>query len=413
MNLKEELKEAQTEYKQLREKLKTIARNAIDEDRAMTGQEIKSFDDIEADLKIKDHEIQKLTEKIEMQKRDKAAEAVSIPGPYSTKNVQDVDIARLIVAKATGNPLSENEKEFIKEGQVEAKRFGVEPDGIAIPTSYLSKEAYQASSVTSTISTDVYKQIDLTVEDSPLKKLGVREIPVKYGNSKLVFSGGASSDFKAEGANLTDGAPTLTNDSIAPRRVGGFFKYSLEWLKSSVPQNVDEIINDCVSSIDRAQFEELITTMIADSNIIDGSYEAADTAKVLASSDIFALMATLTGEDTFKKPGIVMSKPIFYLGAQTGYMPSSVETPLFKEDRKFFGWPIVPTEYLPVHDTSKYDLILGDFYSSYVFNYGPVMMLVDPYSSSVSGDITVTFQRLSDISYNPNKFAAGRNFDLS
>lgn len=411
-DLKKQLEEAREDYKSLKRQLKNIAQLAIDDDRPLTQKEVKTFDNIENDLKIREYEIENLMKKMELEKREKAAEAVSIPGPYG-KNVNDVDIARLIVAKATGNPLSENEKEFIKEGQIESKRFGVEPDGIAIPTSYLSKAAYQASSVTSTISTDVYRSIDLTVEDSSLKKLGVREIPVKYGNSKLVFSGGASSDFKAEGASLTDGAPSLTNDSIGPRRVGGFFKYSLEWLKSSVPQNVDEIINDCVSSIDRAQFEELITTMIADSNIIDGSYEAADTAKVLASSDIFALMATLTGEDTFKKPGIVMSKPIFYLGAQTGYMASSVETPMFKEDRKFFGWPIVPTEYLPVHDSTKYDLVLGDFYSSYVFNYGPVMMLVDPYSSSVSGDITVTFQRLSDISYNPNKFAAGRCFDLS
>lgn len=413
MNTKERLKAAQEENRNLINKMKEISKAAAHQKRNFTDNELEILDELETDQNLKELEIQQLQKKNEMEKKTAAAAAVVIPGPYGT-NPDDVNIGHLILNKAHGRNFSANEKELMKQGDEEAKKAGVfDQPGLNIPSNYFSKAAFTAAGTTSTISTDVWKDISVNIEQSPLKKLGVREIPIKYGQEKLVFSTGATAAFVAEGGNLSDGAPTLSNDQVAPRRCGGQWTYSEEWLASSVPANVSEIIGDAVMSIDRGFFKELITTIVADSNVINASYEAADTGTTLASSDMLTLMSSLTGELDYIKPGISMSKDLFYAFAQTGYLASSVESPAITEEKKFFGWPIVPTSYLPLHDTDKFDVVLGEFASSYAFYYGPVKLLIDPFSSSASGDIVVTFLRLGDISYNPAKFQAGRNFNLS
>lgn len=413
MSNKEKLKAAQDEYKKLYQQIADISKKAARENRNFTTDELDTIDELEEDQRIKEIEIQQLLKKIEMEKRKGSAEAVVIPGAYG-KNANDVNLGHLILNKAHGRKFSENERELLKQGDDEAKAAGVlDQPGLNIPSNYFSKAAFTAAGTTATISTDVWKNIDVNIEQSPLKKLGVREIPIQYGQEKLVFSTGATATFAAEGGNLSDGAPTLTNDLVAPRRCGGQWSYSEEWLASSVPANVFEIIGDAVMSIDRGFFKELITTIVADTNVINSSYEAADTGTTLASSDMLTLMSSLTGELDYIKPGISMSKSLFYAFAQIGYLSSSTEKPAITEEKKFFGWPIVPTSYLPVHDTDKYDVVMGDFASSYAFYYGPTKLLVDPYSSAQSGDIVVTFLRLGDVSYNPAKFQAGRNFNLS
>ena len=416
MDTKIQLQHAQNELRDLLNKFKEIPKRAITENRNMTSAEVSKFEDIEADVKIKEHEITKLKEKMEIEKRQASGEAetvvATIPGAYG-KNVKDVSLRQLILKQSQGRKFSENEMELLKLGAEEAKLFGADGAGIAIPSSFIQKANYSTTTPAGTIFTGVHDTIDVDAEMGLLDRIGVTQIKIPGGEYNLNFSSGATAGFVSEGGDFGDGAPTLASDKVTPRRCGSQFSYNVEWLASSIREAEKEVVNDLVGAIDRGAANELLTTLKVDTSVIHSSYEAADTATVPASSDLFTLAGSLTGVRSYIKPKFVMSKELFYLIAQTGYMASSVETPMIGPDGKFFRWDCLETEYLPVHTSTKYDIIFGDWAKSYVTWFGPVMLIVDGITQAKKGQVIVTSYRLADISYNPAKFVAGRNFDLS
>lgn len=418
MNTKEKLKMAQLEYNQLADKLSSIPKRAVRENREMTKQELSDFDDIENDMRIQEHQIKKLTEKMETEKRQASEEAetvtATIPGAYG-KNHMDANLSRLILDTYHGKQPGENERELIKLGSEQDRARGIkDTSGLAIPMEYINKAAYSvAGGPAGPIPTSVYTPIDTVIEQSFLDEIGVTRINVAFGDDKILFNTGATSSAPGEGNNLSDGAGTITADTIKPQRYGNYMTLSEEWLTSAVPGSVNQIVNDALASIDRALCNALLDAIKIDTNVIHTDHQVADAAEVPSSAGLFDLVSDLSAVSSFKRPGFVASKQLVYLMAQTGLLSGSVESPMLTPDFKFWKWPVYPTEMLEIHDTTLYDAIFGDWSRAYTAYWGNPRVLIDPYTSAVAGNIRMFWLRMADFSYNPAAFSGARNFDLS
>lgn len=417
MSNKEKLTAAQSECKKLHQQIADISKKAAHQKRNFTDNELEILDELESDQNLIELKIQQLQKKMETDKKSAAAAAVALPGGYG-KNPNDINLARLILNQWQGNPLSQNEKEFVKLGEEEDRALGLPTQkGIPIHREFVNthlKAAYTVGSgPTATIETGVYRNIDILVEDSFLNQVGVTNINIRQGDEKMVYSSGSSSALAAEGGDLSDGSGTLTADTVKPQRYGNYSTWSEEWLSSSIQETTSQLIADSLASIERALDLQLLTTLKADTNVIQTDHQVADSAEVPSTSGMFDLVNDLTAVSSFRRPGYVASKELVYLMAQTGFMASSVETPMIGPDGKFWKWNVHDTEMLPIHDTTLYDCIFGDWTRAYKVYWGNPRVLVDPYTSAKKGDIITYWLRMADYSYNPSAFSCGRNFDLS
>ena len=260
--------------------------------------------------------------------------------------------------------------------------------------------------------TPLYRELGATVYEN-----------LSNGKLELPFSKGHSAGRVAEEGNAVQSVPTKAKGSLTAARFQGWQKYTQEYLAESAV--LPAMMADMVASIDRAVGKDLIGAANL-ANILDG-FEDDATEIFLDYEGILGLMAALDNDD-FSKEGLIMSKQLFYHLAATPKLTtvSSVGSDdvvtstgnfivdlISKGKGRVAGVDSVGTSFLPLHSTNQYDVVYGDWSKSFVGFWGGVQLLVDPYSSSDSGEVKITFSRMADTAVNPYAFASKRNIKIA
>ena len=150
----------------------------------------------------------------------------------------------------------------------------------------------------------------------------------------------------------------------------------------------------------------------ADKSIQSGR-TASSTAAAITYAQALQMIASLTTDD-FVNEHFVMARELYYhllnkdRGTDTGRY--------FIDDRagnSINGIPAHPTSDLPVHSSTKHDIVYGDWNGVYVGFYTGLRLMADPYTAGDDGEIKMRFSRLGDVIADPYRFKSFRNVSLA
>ena len=372
------------------------------EKRVKTEDEVKSFNKSESDIADLDSRI---IEAEKMERLNKSIKPKKVETPEQ-KSARKYDGKKAMNSLRAGTPQTGLEAELSQEG---AREYGnaleTNPRALYIPDFMFDKNVradFAYSSATNDYDTNNLG-LDINVAPSLYGKLGSTVYNGLKNKTILNFENGNSAAFAAEGASVAESTPTRTTDSLEPRRVGGKKGFSNELL--SVSNFFNQQLADMVASVDRAISVEVLAKAVA-ANPRTG-YADGDVGATITWGEMTALGDALENDD-FTKEAYVMSKSIYANFLSVAKDSGSGQ--FIVDGQGISGLPAYGTTQLPIHNTTNYDLIYGDWARTFVGFFGNAMeVLIDPYTDSASGVTNIVFNRIADVAVNPAGFESYRN----
>lgn len=314
------------------------------------------------------------------------------------KIVKRFDLSKAIQQFKRG-ALDGVEREMHEEG---LRNFVGETSGLIIPEMLIKRADVTMTTHATDIETKV-AGLDVIAPPSLYGQLGSTIWSGLKAKTVLNFSDGQDSTFIAEEGNSLESSPTRATDSLEPRRVGGQKIFTNEQLSVSAVMATE--FADMVASIDRAISKEMLSKAVS-ANVLSG-HATTDVGAALTYAVVLKLFQGLE-DGLFVKPALVASKPIYHKLEGTEVVSGAGR--FVVEGGKMNGELIYGTNHLPIHDTTKYDILYGDFSRSYIGFFGSgVELLIDPYTSGTAGKTKIIWSRLADVAVNPSAFASIRN----
>ena len=256
--------------------------------------------------------------------------------------------------------------------------------------------------------------LDINTSIPLFEKLGATVLRGLKSKLTLNFSDGHDSAFIAEAGNAVESSPTRATAVLDPRRVGGQKIFSNEFL--SVSKLMDQEFADMLESVDRALSKEMLAQAVAAN--VNAAFETGDTAAFLTYANAVNIQSGLEIDD-FKRPAYVMSAQVFHY-AQGNEKVSGSGTYIVDQniDRNIHtsgigGQAAFGTTDLPLHDSTKYDIIWGDWSRAFIGMYEGLEILVDPYTGGTAGLTKFIFTRMADTVVNPAGFQSYRNIKIA
>jgi len=251
------------------------------------------------------------------------------------------------------------------------------------------------------VASPLYRDLGVTVYENLMS--GKLEIPFSQGNS-------ASSPNEQSAA--TQSVPTKTKGTLTAGRIQGWQNFTQESL--SEQSVLPSILADMIGAIDRKVGSMVALDAVA-VNVMSG-FATSDTAAAITYAGLLAQISALTS-DMFVNEKFLLSKDLFYFLAskvkESGTADYIVNFLQGNNQGRIGGIQAFGTSFLPLHDSTKYDAIYGDWKQAYVGFWGGVQLLIDPYTGSDSGYVKITFARMGAVDSNPYAFAAKRNISLA
>ena len=392
--MNKEIIDLKSERAEAIEKMNGFVDVCKEEKRVKTEEEQDSFDALNDRVLAIDEEVQEL-ERMEILNK-------SIKPNKVVKEEEKV-AKRYSITKAiegfSNNKLDGVEKELHDEA---ARTFG-SSNGLLIPDFLLQKRADYTYAGQTTDYDSIVTDLDILASPSLYSQLGATVWSGLKAKTTLNFSDGHDAAFVTEGTTLTESTPTRATAVLDPRRVGGKKGFSNELL--SVSKVMSSEISDMIMSIDRAISTEVLSQAVLAN--IEASHEAADAGAALTWASLMAIGSGLES-DNFRNPHYVMSKSIF-ANAKT-IAKDSGSGQFLVDQNAVDGIASFGTTQLPIHDTTKYDVVYGDFSRAYVGFFGDALeLLIDPYTDGATGVTNIIFNRLADVVVNPAAFESYRN----
>jgi HK97 family phage major capsid protein len=395
-------------------KMDAILKKATDENRKRTDAETQEW--TSHDTRVKE-----LTGEIEILERQaKLNQSIADNAPLDKEQrdaAKKFNLSRAIMIIANGGTLDGLEREMHDEGVKEVKNISGRVGNLYIPRMILQGSYKRTNEETKTtgassghiptyvddfskglvVAPPLYREIGCTVYEGLIN--GKIDLPFSQGNAAALVS---------EESAASQSVPTKTKGTLTAARFQGWQKYTQEYLAEMAV--MPGLMADWIGAVDRAIGKQLLLDAVA-TTVISGC-ATSDTGAALTWALTLACMSGLETGD-FLSEGFVMSKPIFYKLAATEKASNTAAFIIdFLKGRNqglIAGIPTFGTGFLPIHDTTKYDVIYGDFAKTYVGLWGGVQLLVDPFSASDNGYIKITFSRLGAVDCNPYAVNSKRN----
>lgn len=251
------------------------------------------------------------------------------------------------------------------------------------------------------VANPLYRQLGATVYEG-----------LQAGKLDLPFSKGHSAAAVSEESAASQSVPTATKGTLTATRYQGWQKYTQEYLSESAV--MPSLMADMIQAVDRAIGKALVQDAVAVA--VMSGFATSDTGAALTWNTLLDIIAA-TISDNFVSEGFALSKELFYQLAATERTSANgkylLEGATGKNQGSIFGINAFGTNFLPLHDSTKYDIVYGDWKEGYVGFWGGVQILVDPYSASDNGYVKLTFSRLGAVDSNPYAFASKRNATIS
>jgi HK97 family phage major capsid protein len=390
------------------ESMEAIRSLCVTEEREKTEDEGEKFDGFEDAIHAIDEKIAE-AERMEILTKSKAVkQETSTP---EEKAERKFDGGKFFREVASGRGTTGLEKEMEEEGR---KSWGNKANDAAsyipeflVPTAHSQKRTNVLLSNHTTDFNSVVDGLDVNTSIPLYEQLGATIYRGLTDKLTLNFSTGHDAAFPGETTTVAESSPTRTTGVLEPLRVGGFKMFSNEFLH--VAQFMPQEIADMSMSVDRAINLQLMT-QVKGANIASG-HGVADSSEAMTYLLMTKLQAGLEIDD-FRNISYVMSAQLLAEAKGVEKISGSGNF-IIDPNGGLAGYPAVGTTDLPLHNSSSYDVIWGDWSRAYVSLGSGIEILVDPYTYSHTGTTRFVFNRIADTTFNALGFQSMINFSVS
>jgi hypothetical protein len=393
------------------ESMEAIRSLCVTEEREKTEDEGEKFDGFEdaihaIDEKIAEAERMEILTKSKAVKQEKTTE--------EDKVTRKFDGGKFFREVASGKGVTGLEAEMAEEGR---KQWGNRANSAAtyipeflVPTHRSAKQEKRTDVLYSNHTTDYNSVVDgLDVNTSiPLyEQLGATIYRGLTDKMTLNFSTGHDAAFPGESSAVAESSPTRTTGVLEPLRVGGYKDFSNEFLH--VAQFMPQEIADMSASVDRAINLQMMTQVKAAN--INGEHLVDDASEALTYLLCTKLQANLEIGD-FRRPAYVMSAQVLAEAKGVEKISGSGNF-IIDPNGELAGYKAFGTTDLPIHDTTSYDVIWGDWSRAFVSLGSGMEILVDPYTQGAEGITRFVFNRIADTTVNALGFQSINNISVT
>ena len=355
------------------------ARALLDGNKELSAEQQATFDKIKAEITRLEGDEARAQFVEDMQRR-----AV----PVDTKqrefesgvNVLDAIRAQVENRSVTG---------ALAEFQQEAKRQGIEPKkgGLLVPASIFERRTTQTTTGAAAVVPDDYRAdqfIGLLRNSLIVRSLGARVLSGLRGDVVIPKQTGASTAYwLAEGDSLTESNPTFDTISMSPKHVGALSSLSRALILQSNPA-IEQLVRD--------DFVQVVSAAV-DKALIHGTAAAKQPVGILGTTGVqTGSLSTLSWANLL---GLIEKLALVNVTPNAALIHPKVATKLASTLKD----ATVGAEYLltagrvagvPAHVTNQLDaksgtpdkgrMILGDFSSLVIGEWGATEVLANPYS---------------------------------
>ncbi len=411
------LNELKEQKNVLIEKMETLVKLGIEENRSLTDTENKTWSDDNAGIKLLEPQIEMLERQEVLNKEKVKIEKKTAVSPEG-KIIKRFNLFKAFKESLSGN-LSGVELEVTQEGQRSMTEAGKAPNprAVIIPPSMIKVGTPEQRAATYVATGDgsppiKYDYADtLSVVRTPilLDTLKVTQYPGLIGSFGIPSMAQLAASFVSEEAAVDSAAVVLAKAELQPRRCGSSEIFTNELLQQTNPAIQNDILRDFVDAIWRTVQKDLMDAVAA-GGTIHASYQITDTVAATTNACALALEASIEnqGDDmayVASRANVALMKALV-LDSGSGKF-------LF-QDNMINGYNAYGTAALAATNggmtNTAFDFIFGDWRKAVVGSWGGIELIVDPYTKATNGAIQITASGLFDTAVaNILGFAVARN----
>tara|TARA_B100001250_G_scaffold184968_1_gene159074 strand:+ start:203 stop:1930 length:1728 start_codon:yes stop_codon:yes gene_type:complete len=294
-------------------------------------------------------------------------------------------------------------------------RSGRKAQGIMIPSVALAKRTTLTTSNTSSlVGTEYMPQsfIDVLRPYSVAIDAGATTMSGLNQNISIPrMTAGASGSWIAEGASATESTPTFDTISLSPNAVSANVSYTRQSLVQMLPD---------VENLLRTDLSQAVATAI-DQAVLNGSGASNEPTGILNTTGLtlvslgtnggaptFSAISDLVkevGQDNALREGsaFVTNAQVAHKLRTTQRVSGGTDATMISDNRdSLLGYRYLQSQNVPSNltkgtGTGLSAIIFGDFSNVIIGEFGAVDLIVDPYSSSTSGDVKISIFGYVDI----------------
>ena len=411
------------------DKMDQINEAAKKENRDLNEKEEKELDDLEAQIKGLNKQIERAKFLAE-QKRSIAADAPPVhstqdgPSEKEKKEIRNFSFIKAIREQVSQRGLTGLEKEMHDEAVIEARKSGIEISGIGIPTMVVGeKRALDvATEGADLVQTDKVGMIEALRAKLMVQQLGARMLTGLVGNIDLRrHSGVVSATWEGENDANAESTPTFDKISLTPKRLGAYTEISKQVL-GQVSPDMEKFVQDDLS---------LAIRIALDSAAINGPGTGGAPTGILNTSGIGSVAGGTNGATPTHAHTVDLETAIAVDNADfgklaylttpgvRGYMKKTLRdagSGLYlwgANSKELNGYRADVSTQVPSTLTKGtaasicHAIIFGNFDDLIIAQWAGIDLVVDPYSLSKTAKIQLVINSWWDIAVrHPESFAA-------
>ena len=301
----------------------------------------------------------------------------------------------------------------IEVSQELARRSGKSPKGRYIPSSAMATRTTLTSSNTGNWIGTEHRPgqfIELLRPESAVIAAGARVLSgLQQDVSIPKLTGGSSASFVAEGSAASESTPTIGAVTLSPKHMSARVSYSRQLLLQGLPDVEATLTSDLRQQLGTKLDEVAIEG--GGSNEPTGITQTSGVGSVAlatngAAPDL-AMLANLIKEVSVdnalagRLAYLTNSKVVSKL-RQTAKVSSTDSVMLINEVMSIFGYNVIESNNVPSDLTkgsgsSLSAMIFGNFNDLLIGEFGPIDVIVDPYTNADTGNVRVVAHMAVDV----------------
>ena len=382
------------------EKMNSIVDNAKSEARELTSEEAQNFDSMTEQTEALEASITRAA-KAEAMKAEAAKKNVTFSKEEENAK-RNYSLFRAINGLMNGN-ITGLEAEIQQEAEKES-RSGLQ--GIGIPSWMTEKRDYvdQASSAIAPVAIEAYA--DALREGTTWDKVGINNLGNLAANTVVPITGAITAAWAAENADGTDQSVDFGKVTLTPNRVNAYSNISRVLLAQNGPAAEAAVMRE----LGRSVGSKIDAAIFAASDVSNAPLSIAGTSGVLTFtesttaggagfvSDIKEAETTLADNHGLIGNLAYVCNYNLLSAAKDGAQVASVSPLYTKEGEQGFlnGHKVFFSGATAKSAGTSGDCLFGSFDRYYFCSFGPLDILVDPYSAATNNAVRLVLNHHYD-----------------
>lgn len=374
---------------ELQKRCKELVETVQTEIREMTEEELKEFEDAKEEIIELNSELEALKEKLKQYEipADEAEEANNKRNK-TNKLMKEFKLVNAINSIVNNKPLSEEDRNYIAEGEKEMRDAGLNYAGQIQLRAAI--EAGTATHGSEAIAEEKLPILEAIKNNLVLSEAGATFMTGLRGDVSIPVYNGSNVAWAGETGAATDGAGTFSEVNLTPKRLTAFIDISKQMLNQSSDDIEAMIRRDIANAISQKLESTVLGTAAGSTTQPAGifSVSSAVTSGVTSYAKVLELEEGFEGKNYGNKVWLVSPKSKSALkakdkGTDTGnYLISNGELD---------GYKVICSANIPANY-----IAFGDFSDLVVAQWGAIDLTIDPYSQATNGKIRLVVNAYFD-----------------